>query len=358
MRFALWGQCPGLAPCRTSVTVARGIAAIGGKRLPSDRHELGKTADMDDGAFEPFDSGTLPVGEGHVLYYEQVGTPKGVPVVYLHGGPGSGCTLSARRFFDPERHRAVLFDQRAAGRSSPHASEPSVHWDSIDMAHHLSDIEQLRSHLGIDRWAILGASWGAVLATTYAERHADRVVGVVLMSASTGTREDIEWITVDSGAFFPAEWEEFRDHVPAELQSLRLVDAYHALVMDPDPGVHGPAASTWCRWEDRHMAGPSGEHNPRYDDPKFRLGFARQVTHHWRNDLWLDDDELVRRADRLARVPGWLVHGALDVSSPLRGPWRLHQAWPGSELIVLGDAGHGGAAMTHQVRDLIAPLAP
>ena len=311
---------------------------------------------MDEAALDPFDVGALPVGDGHVIHYEQVGTPDGVPILYLHGGPGSGCTDSARRFFDPERHRAVLFDQRAAGRSTPHASEAGVDWASIDVQHHLDDIERLRRHLAIDRWAVLGVSWGAVLACVYAERHADRVAAAVLMSASTGTADDIEWLTVRAGAFFPAEWDAFQAHVPRDLRSLGLVEAYRRLVMDADPRVHAPAALAWCTWEDRHMAGPNGAHDPRYDDPAFRLGFARQVTHHWRHDLWLGEDELVRQARRLTGVPGWLVHGQLDLSSPLRGPWRLHRAWAGSELIVVPDEGHGGASMRRHVRALLARL--
>jgi proline iminopeptidase len=312
---------------------------------------------VSDGTPEPFDADRLEVGDGHVLAYEQVGNPDGPPVLYLHGGPGSGCTTAARRFFHPDRHRAVLVDQRGAGRSSPHASEPGVDWASIDMDHHLADIERLRRHLGVERWAVLGVSWGAVLAATYAQRHTDHVTAVVLVAASTGTPEDVEWLTVHAGAFFPAEWEAFRDHVPAALRSLRLVDAYHALVMDPVPEVHGPAALAWCRWEDRHTAGPVGSRpDPRYDDPRFRLGFARQVTHHWRHAHWLGDDELVRHAPRLAGTPGWLVHGRLDVASPVRGPWRLHRAWPGSELVEVADDGHGGPAMFDRARARLAAL--
>ncbi len=137
---------------------------------------------------EPFAVGRLDVGDGHVLYYEQVGRPDGTPVVYLHGGPGSGCTPGARRHFDPQRHRAVLFDQRAAGRSTPHAADEGVHWASIDMDHHVADIERLREHLGIDRWIVFGISWGSVLGATYAERHPDRVIAVVLAAVSTGHR--------------------------------------------------------------------------------------------------------------------------------------------------------------------------
>lgn len=306
---------------------------------------------------EPFHSAYLEVGDGHALYHEQVGNPDGSPILYLHGGPGSGCTIGARRHFDPERHRAILFDQRAAGRSRPHASEPGVDWASIDLEHHLADIESLRRSLGVERWAVFGISWGSVLGVAYAQRHPERVTAVVAAAGSTGTAEDIDWLTVQAGRFFPAEWEEFRDAVPPDRRHLRLVDAYHGLVMDPDPAVHAPAAAAWCRWEDRHVAtAPGSGPNPRYDDPAFRLGFARQVTHCWRHDSWLADDELVAYAPRLAGTPGWLIHGRLDVSSPLWGPWRLHRAWPGSELVVVDDEGHGGPGMQAAWRRILRDL--
>ena len=309
-------------------------------------------------ASRPSPVSRLDVGDGHVLHVEQEGEPDGTPVVYLHGGPGTGCGPGARQYFDLGRHRAVLFDQRAAGQSTPHASEEGAHWASIDMDHHVADIEAVRQHLGIEQWIVLGLSWGSVLGATYAERHPDRVTAVVLAAVSTGTAADIDWLTVHAGRFFPAEWQEFHDHVPAELRGRRLVDAYHALLMDSDPEVRAAAATSWCRWEDAHVATtPGARPNPRFEDPRFRLGFARQVTHCWRHDSWLEPDELLRNADRLAGIPGWLVHGRLDVSSPLDAPWRLHRAWPGSELVIVDDEGHGGATMTGHVRRILADLA-
>lgn len=296
---------------------------------------------------EPFADGTLDVGNGHVLYWEEVGDREGVPVVYLHGGPGSGCTPGIRRVFDPSLHRAVLFDQRAAGRSTPHASEDGVDWHSIDMAHHVADVEALRRHLGIERWIVFGVSWGSVLGATYAERHPERVIAAVLGAVSLGRAEDIDWLTVDAGRFFPSEWERFRNHVPQRLRRERLVDAYYTLLMDGDPAVRDAAALAWCDWESAHVATTPAlsRRNPRYDDPKFRLGFARQVTHCWRNNCWLGPDEIVANADRLRDVPGWLIHGRLDVSGPLDCAWRLNQAWPRSTLIVVDDEGHTGARM-------------
>jgi proline iminopeptidase len=163
---------------------------------------------------------------------------------------------------------------------------------------------------------------------------------------------------VDAGRFFPAEWHEFRDHVPAPLRGMRLVDAYHALLMDPEPSVHDAAAVAWCRWEDAHVATtPGAQPNPRYADPSFRLGFARQVTHCWRRNSWLAHDEIVANAGNLAGIPGWLIHGRLDVSSPLDAPWRVHQAWPGSELIIVDDEGHGGEQMGARWRRVLSELA-
>jgi len=304
--------------------------------------------------FEPFDTGFLEVGNGHHLYYEQIGNPLGVPVVYLHGGPGAGCTPGARKNFDSTLHRAVLFDQRASGRSTPHASEEDVHWASIDMEHHISDIEQLREHLGIAKWIVFGLSWGAVLGATYAERHPERVTAVVLGAFSTGTAYDVDWLTVHAGRFFPAEWNEFVDHIPIAMKSSRVVDAYNDLLMDADPTIRVQAAAAWCKWENAHVATTAiSKPNPRFEDPKFQLGFARQVTHCWRQNNWLNENQIIADAGQLANIPGWLIHGRLDLSGPLDAPWKLHQVWPGSTLVIVDDEGHGGIKMVeHWVRIL------
>ena len=291
-------------PNRVALTAGRARAWASGGRPPRSgtrSRRIGQSLGVEDSAWEPFATGELEVGDGHVLYYEEVGSPDGLPIVYLHGGPGSGCTVGARRHFDPERHRAVLFDQRASGCSRPHASEDHVGWAAIDLDHHLADIEALRETLGIARWAVFGISWGSVLGVTYAQRHPGHVTAVVVAAVSTGTAEDIDWLMVEARRFFPEEWEAFNDHVPPRLRHLRLVDAFNELVMDNDPAVHQPAARAWCDWEDRHMATtPGAGHDPRYDDPRFRLGFARQVTHCWRHNSWLAHDELVANAHLLS----------------------------------------------------------
>ena len=303
-----------------------------------------------------FDTGQLEVGDGHVLHYEQIGQPDGAPVVYLHGGPGSGCSASARWLFDGDRHRAVMLDQRAAGRSTPSAADEDVDWNSIDLDHHLRDLEQLRTELGIERWGVIGLSWGTALGTAYAQRHPERVSALVLGAVSMGGRRAIDWITVEMGRHFPEEWARFREHVPPGLRDRRLVEAYNELVMDPDPRLHVDAALEWCRWEDRHVAIGAVDPDPRYDDARFRLAFARQVTHAWRHDCWLADGELLDGASRLHGIPGALIHGRMDISSPLDDAWHLHRAWPGSALDVIESDGHGGAGLFGTCKRALAEL--
>lgn len=290
---------------------------------------------------EPYDHGMLDVGDGHRIYWETCGNPTGKPALVLHGGPGSGCTPGWRRYFNPERYQVVLFDQRSAGRSTPHASEPNVDLSTNTTARLLADIELLRQHLGITRWLLLGASWGTTLALAYAERHLDRVTELVLEGIATTTPAEIEWITRGVGAFFPDAWMRFRDGVPEAQRSGNLADAYHRLLMHPDPAIHQKAARDWCDWEiaivKLHADDPP---NPRYENPAFRLGYARLVTHYWRHAAWLEDGVLIRHAHRLSHIPGVLIHGRLDLGTPLMTAWRLSQNWPGSELIVIDQAGH------------------
>lgn len=309
-------------------------------------------------SFEPFNNGYLDVGNGHCLYYEQIGNPSGTPVVFLHGGPGSGCTPGHRQYFNPDLHRAILYDQRASGRSTPHGSGDDVDWASIDMDHHISDIEFLRERLGISSWIVFGISWGSILGATYAERHPERVTALVLAAVSTGTEYDVDWLTVHAGRFFPAQWKEFVGHIPPPLRTLRIVDAYNDLLMNSDSTVRNQAAEAWCKWENAHIATTiASRPNSKFEDPKFRLGFARQVTHCWRNNNWLHGDQIVQNAGRLANIPGWLIHGRLDLSGPLDAPWKIHKAWPNSKLIIVDDEGHGGIKMVEHWRRILKDLA-
>lgn len=290
---------------------------------------------------EPYDHGVLDVGDGHRVYWESCGNPSGKPALVLHGGPGSGCTAGWRRYFNPDLYRIVLFDQRGSGRSMPHASTPGVDLSTNTTAHLVADIETLRRHRGIERWLLLGASWGSTLALAYAERHPDGVSEMVLAGIATTTAWEIDWITRGVGAFFPEAWARFRDGVPEAERAGSLVESYHRLLMHPDPAIHAKAARDWCNWETAIVALHTDEApNLRYESPAFRLGFARLVTHYWRHHAWLEDGVLLRNARRLSGIPGVLVHGRLDLCNPLVTPWRLAQHWPGSELVIVEGAGH------------------
>ena len=293
-------------------------------------------------ATEPYDQGLLDVGDANLIYWETCGNPRGKPAVVLHGGPGSGCTPGMRRYFDPAGYRIALFDQRGCGRSLPHASDPKVDLASNTTHHLVRDIERLREHLAIDRWLVFGVSWGSTLALAYAERFPERVSELVLVSVVTTSYREVQWVTRDVGRYFPEAWARFRDSLPAPERDGDLIAGYVRLLRDPDPGVRAKAAEDWCRWEDAHVAvHPDAKPSPRYRDPRFRIAFARLVTHYWQHAAWLEQGSLVRDAGRLASIPGVLVHGRMDLSSPIDIPWQLAQRWAGSELVIVDDAGHG-----------------
>ena len=307
---------------------------------------------------EPYQFGFLDVGDGHKMYWETSGNPDGKPAVYLHGGPGSGSSPGARRHFDPDLYRIVVFDQRGAGRSRPLASDPDADLSTNTTQHLIADMELLREHLGIERWTVLGVSWGATLAQAYAHAHRDRVDALVLALVTTTSKREIQWITEDVGRIFPREWDRFAGFVPERLRHLPLVDAYAELLFDPDPEIVAQAAIEWCLWEDTHVSlAPDHEPNPRYEDPEFRLRFARLVTHYWRHAAFLGEDQLLRDAANLNGIPGVMIHGRYDVSGPLEIPWRLSQRWTTSRLEVLGDMGHGGGSFASAVTGALDELA-
>jgi proline iminopeptidase len=287
---------------------------------------------------EPYDQGMLDVGDGNLVHWEVCGRPDGKPAVVLHGGPGSGCTPGFRRYFDPDAYRVVLFDQRGCGRSRPLAGDPTVDLAANTTHHLIADIELLRRHLGIERWLVFGGSWGSTLGLAYAERCPERVTELVLFSVVTTTRAEVRWVTHHAGRFYPEQWARFRDGVPPHERDGDLAAAYARLLQDPDPAVRERAARDWCDWEDTHVGGP---HDTRYDDPAFRMRFARLVTHYWSHAAWLEDGALIRDAGRLAGIPGVLVHGLLDLSGPVDVPWRLARAWPDAELVLIGEGPHG-----------------
>jgi proline iminopeptidase len=301
-------------------------------------------------AGEPHEQGLLEVGGGHRVYWEVRGNARGKPAVVVHGGPGSGCTPAWARLFDPDAYRIVLLDQRGCGRSHPHAGRSVDALQANTTPHLIGDLERLRTHLGIERWLVLGASWGSVLGLAYAQAHPQSVSEIVLFSLASGSRGEVRWMTRGAGAFFPEQWRRFRDGVPEAERDGDLAEAYRRLLTDPDPAVCAQAAQDWCDWDDRQMRTPGEAPRSRYKDPVFRLCSARLVTHYWAHNHWLPDDALLNGAGHLAGIPGALIHGRLDLVSPVDLLWRLSRAWPESQLTLIDTEGHsGGNAMNHAI---------
>ncbi|MGB8626008.1 MAG: prolyl aminopeptidase [Candidatus Cybelea sp.] len=295
---------------------------------------------------EPYERGLLAVGDSQEIYWECSGNPNGRPIVYLHGGPGSGCSPRNRCLFDPNIYRIVIMDQRGCGRSRP-LVEGTADLAVNSTQHLIADLELLRRHLNVDRWAVIGASWGSTLALAYAQAHRSRVTAIVLASVTTTSRREVEWITHGVGRIFPQQWERFAAIAEGDRdRELQLPALYNERLFSEDAAVRERAAREWCDWEDAHVSlAPGYAPNPRFEYPAFRLLFARLVTHYWRHAAFLEEDRLIRNASTLASIPGVLIHGRFDVSGPLETAWSLHKNWRGSELHVVEDAGHGGGSM-------------
>lgn len=302
---------------------------------------------------EPYEQGVLDAGDGHLVHWEVCGNPDGKPALVVHGGPGSGCSTGVRSYFDPDRYRVVLFDQRGCGRSTPHAADPAADLTHNTTGHLLVDMERLREHLGIECWLLFGGSWGSTLLLAYAERHPRRVSQIVVNGVTTTRRSEIDWLYGGVGRFFPEEHERFRSGVPEAGREGDLVAAYARLMSDPDARVRERAADEWCRWEDAVLSlEPQGGPNPYSGRPSAaRLALVRIASHYFAHGAWLEEGALLRDAYRLKGIPGVLFHGRLDLSSPLDTAWELSRAWPDAELVVVDDSGHkGSASMRAQVR--------
>jgi proline iminopeptidase len=295
---------------------------------------------------EPYESGMLDVGDGHAIYWEICGNPQGQPAVVLHGGPGSGCFDLFRRFFDPDAYRIVLFDQRNCGRSTPHAGDPTTDLSTNTTAHLVADIEALREHLGIDRWLVLGGSWGSTLAVAYAEAHVTHVSAMILFGVTTGRHSEFDWpFRGGLSLFFPEQWEQLRLVVGHADSDGDVLESCHRMLNDPDPTVRERTAEAWCMWESATPDWPpKHELAPRFRDPRYAVAFARIVTHYARNYAWLEDGALLRNATLLAGTPGVLITGRFDFHAPIENAWKLREAWPGAELVIVDDTGHGATA--------------
>jgi proline iminopeptidase len=296
---------------------------------------------------DPYDRGMLDVGSGNRVYWEICGNPRGKPAVVLHGGPGSGCTPYFRRLFDPAAYRIVLLDQRGCGRSTPHASAYETDMGVNTTAHLIADLERLRRHLGIERWLVWGVSWGSVLGLRYAQTHPEAVTELVLTGVATGSSAELALLTRGLGKVFPEAFERFVAVVPEGDRDGNLAAAYNRLIESPEPAVRERAARAWTDWETACAPAPPRSIR-RYEDPVFRTGFARIVTHYFSNDHFLgesnDEGIVLRDASLLEGIPGTLVQGRLDFGNLLGTVWRLQQAWPGSELVLIDDVGHDASA--------------
>jgi proline iminopeptidase len=287
----------------------------------------------------PYATRQLRVDATHELYVEECGNPAGLPVCFLHGGPGAGCEDMHRRFFDPNIYRIVLFDQRGAGRSTPHAS-------LVDntTAHLVADMEQIRAALDIDRWLLFGGSWGSTLALAYAERHAARVLGLILRGIFLCRPWEIRWFYQEgANRIFPDHWQEFIAPIP-ESERHDLLQAHYRRLTGDDEVARMHSAKAWSLWEGRTATLVPNQHViDFFGSPHVALALARIESHYFAHDTFLQSDELLRQATRLQGIPGVIVHGRYDVVCPLQSAWDLQRAWPDARLEIIPDAGHSAA---------------
>lgn len=286
---------------------------------------------------EPYRHGLLDTGDGHQIYWELCGNPQGKPAVFLHGGPGSGCSPTHRRLFDPSRYKVLLFDQRGCGRSLPHAS-----LDNNTTWHLVADIERLRTEiLQAEQALVFGGSWGSTLALAYAQAHPQRVSALIVRGIFTVRREELLWFYQEGASWlFPDVWERYLAPIPPE-ERHDLMAAYRKRLTSPDPEVQLQAAHAWSQWEDHTITLlPSPAHSQSHSDDRSALAFARIENHYFVNQGFMEEGQLLRDAHRLHGIPGVIVQGRYDACTPMRTAWELHRAWPQAEFHVVDDAGH------------------
>jgi proline iminopeptidase len=285
---------------------------------------------------EPYDSGRLDVGDGHSLYWERCGTRGAKPVVFLHGGPGAGCSPAHRRQFDPARYDILLFDQRGCGRSTPHASlEANTTW------HLVEDIERLRAMAGVDKWMVYGGSWGSTLALAYAQTHPARVTELVLRGIFTFRQSELDWLYRHGASeIFPDKWEEFLALIP-EAEQDDLVAAYHRRLTGSDTAEQLAAAKAWSKWEAETVTLlPNPDVIEEHTEDAFAVAIARIENHYMINRGWIEEGALLRGAEKIRHIPGVIVQGRYDCCTPPVTAWDLHKVWPEAELNIVPDGGH------------------
>ena len=297
---------------------------------------------------EPYRTGRLRVSEVHELYFEESGNPQGKPVVFLHGGPGGGTEPKYRRFFDPDAYRIVLFDQRGCGLSTPHASlVDNTTW------HLVTDIEALRTHLGIDRWTVFGGSWGSTLALAYAETHPEPVSELVLRGIFLLRKQEIDWFYQRGASILFADaWEGYLAPIP-EAERGDLLGAYYRRLTSEDAGVRQEAARAWSVWEgSTSCLFPNAELIAKTGGDEFSLAFARIECHYFTNrGFFSRDAQLLEDVGRIRHIPAVIVQGRYDVVCPMESAWALHRAWPEADLRLVPDAGHSAleAGIVHEL---------
>jgi proline iminopeptidase len=286
-------------------------------------------------AIEPYRSGRLKVDANHELYWEECGNPQGLPVVFLHGGPGAGASPAHRRFFDPRRYRIVIFDQRGAGRSTPLGETLNN-----DTPHLVADIEKLRMHLAIERWFVFGGSWGSTLALSYAQAHPQRTRGLFLRGIFLMQPVEIDWFLYGMKTVFPEAWERFAGFLP-EAERGDLLTAYSRRLNDPDPAVRVPAARSWSVYEGScSTLLPNPEVLSTSGEERHAVGLARIEAHFFASNLFEPHDKLLLNIEKIRGIPAVIVQGRYDMVCPIATANALHKAWPEADYVVVPDAGH------------------
>lgn len=284
----------------------------------------------------PYEHGMHDVGDGHRIYWEVCGNPAGKPVVFLHGGPGGGCSPEHRRLFNPDKYKIVLFDQRGCGRSVPHASlEANTTWDLV------ADMETLREWLGIEKWQVFGGSWGSTLALAYAQKHPQRVTELILRGIFLLRQAELAWYYQEGASWLaPDRWDAYLQPIAQEDRH-DMISAYHKLLTGEDEIARLHAARAWSRWEAStvHLL-QDDMLVEEFTDAHHALAFARIENHYFINKGFMEEGQLLRDAHRLAHIPAVIVQGQFDIVTPPKSAWDLHQAWPSSELQMIPAAGH------------------
>lgn len=284
----------------------------------------------------PYASGYLPVEDPHEIYWEQSGNPDGVPVVFLHGGPGGGCSPTYRQFFDPDHYRIILFDQRGAGRSTPHACLQNNTTAAL-----VNDIEKIRQHLGIEKWHVFGGSWGSTLALSYAKDHADKCLGLILRGIFLMEKAEIDWLLYGMKTIFPESWEELTENIP-EAEHSNLLDAYYRrLVESDDDAIKLEAAIRWSLYESSCASLiPNYETITTEEQKAHALSIATIECYYFHNQLIPEKDSLLNHIDRFRHIPATIIQGRYDMICPITSAHRLHKAWPEADYIIVPDGGH------------------